>query len=186
MVIKVTNNPGIKDVTWNINDVKYLIPIKVLNNIGIKFSSESNYKVLHQRKLKITELTLYAKVTNSIEEDMTFMPLSEFFLEVQYTLEEPTDTIVDIFMSAVKTEFSESDLLLIATHNFCSLLKKVFERLCDMPKKEASVYFHIITNRYGYRNPTGKVGNWIYFAIENALYLQDSDCKKQYENFLNA
>lgn len=185
MVIKVVNNPGIKDVTWNIYNVRSLIPIKVLNNIGIKFSSESNYKVLSQRQLRITELSVCAKIDNTIEEDMTFMPLSEFFLEVQYILEEPTDTIVDIFMNAVNTRFSESDLLIIVTCNLCSILKKVFERLCDMPKDEASWCFYTITNHLDLVGLTGKVGNWIYFALENALYLQDSDCKKQYVKYLN-
>lgn len=185
MVIKITNNPSIKDVTWNIDKVKNLIPIKTLNSVGIKFSSESNYKVVPSRKLRITEFTLYAKIDQTVDEDMTFMSLSEFFLEVQYLLEEPTDTIVDIFLAGVDTKFSESNLILIATHNICSLFKKVFERMCNMPKNEASRYFKMITHHYYYIKTTGKVGNWLHFAIENALYLQDSECNKQYVKYLN-
>lgn len=185
MVIKITNSPNIKDVAWDIDKVKSLIPIKVLNSVGINFSSESQYKVMPVRRLKINELALYAKVDQVIDEDMVFMSLSDFFLEVQYVLEEPTDTIVDIFLNALNTRFSESDLLIIAMHNFCSLMKKVYERMCNMTKEEASNYFSKMTRRYYYYRLKGKVGNWLFVAFDNALYLKDPECKKQYVKYLN-
>jgi hypothetical protein len=189
MVIKVTNNPGIKDVTWNIDKVKNFIPIKVLNSVGIKFSSESNYVVLPPKRLKITEFALQGKIDNTIKEDMVFMPWSEFFLEVQYTLEEPADTVVDIFLNALNTKFTETDMLIIATHNLCSLLRKTYERMCNMPKNEASMYFRTINNlpyvKQYLLNLTGKVGNWLYAAFDYALYLRDPECHKQYKKFIN-
>lgn len=185
MVIKVVNNPGIKDVAWNIDKAIGFIPVKVLKNIGISFSSESNYRVLSPRQLSITEFTLKAKIGNSIKEDMTFIPWCEFFLEVQSILEEPTDTIVDIFLNAINTKkFSESDALLIATYNFCSLMKKVFERMGNMSEGEASSYFHRMLNPV-YPAFPGKVGHWLYEALAHTLYLSDPECYKQYKIYLN-
>lgn len=188
MVIKVTNNPNIKEVTWNIDKVNSVIPIRILKNAGIKFSSESNYMVMPERRLRISEYTLYTKIDNTIKEDMVFMPLSEFFLEVQYILEEPTDTVVDIFLNAINTKFTEADMLIIASHNLCSLLRKTYERMCNMPKDEASMYFRKITSIYSVKkdelNLTGKIGDWLYYTFDYALYLKDPECNKQYVKFL--
>lgn len=188
MVIKVTNNPGIKDIAWNIDKVNSFIPKKLLKNVGIKFSSESNYMVMPEKRLRISEYALQARIDNTIKEDVILMPLSEFFLEVQYILKEPTDTVVDIFLNAINTKYTKSDMLIIATHNLCSLLRKTFERMCNMPKDEASMYFRKITNHsYGKKyelNLNGKVGDWIYYAFDYALYLKNPECNKQYVKFL--